>query len=159
MIEVNRLSGQTVKATNLDAGKTMTLNAGAATNHAIRFDFTASAIERSQLALSNGANEKITLTLDPANGYVTVDRTQSGNTAFHDAFANVQSAPLFSVGNDITVTVVADRSSVEVFVNDGLTVVTALVFPETVYDTIEVSNESFALHDLSISRLQSVWQK
>lgn len=157
--EVNRLSGQTVKAAKLEAGKTMTLNANAATNSAIRFDFTASAIERSQLALSNGANEKITLTLDPANGYVTVDRTQSGNTAFHDAFANVQSAPLFSVGNDITVTVVADRSSVEVFVNDGLTVVTALVFPETVYDTIEVSNESFALHDLSISRLQSVWQK
>lgn len=59
-----------------------------------------------------------------------VDRTNSGNTAFHPAFASIEDAPvtLDKQGN-ITMRIYLDRSSVEAFAQDGLKTITDQVFP------------------------------
>jgi fructan beta-fructosidase len=64
-----------------------------------------------------------------------IDRTRSGLTSFHDSFASVIKAPF----NEIEmkkVRILLDRSSVEVFINDGQQVMTVLVFPEQSYSRL-----------------------
>ncbi|XKF78952.1 GH32 C-terminal domain-containing protein [Glutamicibacter arilaitensis] len=61
---------------------------------------------------------------------VYVDRRNSGNVDFHSAFASVEDMPVKVDSNgDVTMRVYLDRSSVEVFAQDGQRTLTDLVFP------------------------------
>ena len=68
---------------------------------------------------------------DTATSRLTLDRTESGDTAFHGKFASVESAPLVLDHGVLKLLVVVDHCSVEVFAQDGTVVMTDLVFPET----------------------------
>jgi fructan beta-fructosidase len=71
---------------------------------------------------------------------VTIDRTQSGITDFHPAFAAVHSAPLSNIKVK-SVTVFVDVCSIEVFVNDGELVLTDLIFPTAPLQNINYSGQ------------------
>ena len=61
---------------------------------------------------------------------LSVDRTHSGNTGFHPDFSRIATAPLLlPPGNEITLRILIDACSVEVFTADGLTALTTLVLP------------------------------
>jgi fructan beta-fructosidase len=53
--------------------------------------------------------------------------------------------------------VVADRGSVEVFIDDGLTVMTALVFPKSVYTTLKTNDDTTEIHSVLGARLASIY--
>ena len=58
---------------------------------------------------------------DATTGKMFVDRTKSGNTAFHPAFASIEDAPVtLDKNGNITMRIYLDRSSVEVFAQNGL---------------------------------------
>jgi fructan beta-fructosidase len=66
-----------------------------------------------------------------------VDRTKSG-PAFHKAFPARHTAPLVpDASNQISLHILLDRSSVEVFASDGVTVITDRIFPTP--DALDVS--------------------
>jgi fructan beta-fructosidase len=66
---------------------------------------------------------------DVVAGQLFVDRRSSGQTAFSDRFAGRHSGPLAPKDGKIRIHILVDRSSVEVFGNDGETVVTDQIFP------------------------------
>jgi fructan beta-fructosidase len=68
---------------------------------------------------------------DAGNALLLVDRTYSGQTAFSPAFSGRQRAPLAPVQGRVALHIFADRSSIEVFGNDGEVVVTSLIFPDS----------------------------
>lgn len=59
-----------------------------------------------------------------------VDRTRSGIIDFQENFAAVHTVKLETAGEPIKLQLYVDRCSVELFVNDGIAVVTDLIFPE-----------------------------
>jgi fructan beta-fructosidase len=63
-------------------------------------------------------------------GEVFVDRRSSGNVAFHPKFGAVHAAPVDTSSGRVRLRVFVDRSSVEVFVNDGEATITDRIFPE-----------------------------
>lgn len=69
------------------------------------------------------------LAYDPAVGVLSLDRTAVGDTAFHPAFASVESAPVPLEDGVLTLRIVVDHCSVEVFAQGGKAVLTDLVFP------------------------------
>ena len=75
---------------------------------------------------------------DVAKQEVFIDRTRSGNVAFHPAFAGRHAGPLPARAGRVRMRIVVDKSSVEVFANDGETVLTDLVFPRSGSDGVEV---------------------
>jgi levanase len=80
--------------------------------------------------LGNG-NTSTVIGYDGAAGELYVDRSNSGNTAFHPLFASVDSAPVTVDANgNVTLRIYVDRSSVEVFAQNGLRTITDQVFPE-----------------------------
>lgn len=87
--------------------------------------------ERTELRLTAAdptCGDHVRIVLDGTSRILTCDRTASGDTAFHPAFAGSFAAPL--LGADVTdLTIVVDGCVVEVYADGGLTVVTMLVFP------------------------------
>jgi sucrose-6-phosphate hydrolase SacC (GH32 family) len=81
--------------------------------------------------LHSGDDELTTLSFDPSRNQLAVDRTKSGQTAFHKAFAAQHKAPARLDGDRFSVRFLLDTSSLEIFANDGETVVTELIFPAT----------------------------
>ena len=75
------------------------------------------------------------------NGYIVIgeyiDRAQSGKVGFSPAFAAAPPARLPAAEN-YRITLFADRGSIELFVNDGETVVTDLVFPSEPYNRMNI---------------------
>ena len=74
-----------------------------------------------------------------ANGELFVDRTHSGITDFSKDFPARTSAP-FVLGNaPLDLTILVDRSTVEVFAQGGKVAITNLVYPPAGAEGMEVS--------------------
>jgi fructan beta-fructosidase len=63
------------------------------------------------------------------NGELSLDRSQAGHPDLPPSFAAVHRAPLDLLDGRLTLRIVLDRSSVEVFADDGRVVLTDLIFP------------------------------
>lgn len=60
-----------------------------------------------------------------------IDRTRSGNITFNDDFSGRHQAKLQSNSQYVKLQLIVDRSSVEVFANDGLLAMTDLIYPSS----------------------------
>ena len=83
------------------------------------------------LRLRVGADEETTVSYSTAEQTLTLDRTHSGQVNFAESFARAHSAPLAPVSNTIRLHIFVDSTSIEVFANDGLVVLTDCIFPST----------------------------
>lgn len=99
----------------------------------------------------NDKNEKVTL--EHKDGQLLLDRSQSGITGFNDDFKNTHMTPV--KGTSISkVRIFLDRSSIEIFFNEGEITLTELVFPTEYFS--KVSLEGFK-HEGKIHYLKSIW--
>ena len=87
--------------------------------------------------LFNCNGEYVDCCFNRMDGTLTVDRAQSGKVGFSPAFAAAPPARLPAAEN-YRITLFADRGSIELFVNDGETVVTDLVFPSEPYNRMNI---------------------
>ena len=76
-----------------------------------------------------GAGARIVLAYDCLTAELSLDRTESGNVGFHEAFASVERVAVSLEDGRLRLRVFLDRCSVEVFAQDGLATITDLVFP------------------------------
>ena len=80
-----------------------------------------------------GPGESTTIGVDAATRQVFVDRRISGDSSFSQGFAGRFAAPLALDSGRVTLHILVDSCSVEVFVGDGesvgLTALTSLIFP------------------------------
>ena len=87
--------------------------------------------------LSNELGEKLEFGFDPTKQHFYVDRTQAGKSEFSEKFASHLSyAPRFSKENTIKGILVLDKTSIELFWDDGLTVMTEIFFPNAPFNQI-----------------------
>ena len=91
------------------------------------------------MALSNSAGNVVNMTYDTEARTMSFDRTSSGLVDFSESFPAVTVAPTRENRGIITLRIFVDRSSIELFGNDGRFVMTNLVFPERPYSTLAVS--------------------
>ena len=100
-----------------------------------------------------------TVGYDRASGQLYVDRTHSGATGFSPQFPARTSAPLKLSNGELKLRMLVDRSSVEVFANDGLVVMTNLVFPDPAATGISLATTGGDPQDLAVElwSLRSIW--
>ena len=96
---------------------------------------------------------------DFAAGQLFVDRSTSGEVGFDDSFAAAYSAPLSSDAGTITMRVLVDWSSVEVFGGVGDVSLTTQIFPSE--EAVEVhlfsTDGETSDVDLTVREVPSVW--
>lgn len=123
----------------------------------ILMDIEASKAKTVNIGLSNSQGEKVVMQYDPAAATLSFDRTQSGITDFSEGFPAVTVTPTHEASGRIALRIFVDRSSMEVFGNDGEFVMTNLVFPRTPYTALSVSAEggNAKVENLKIYSLKS----
>ena len=90
------------------------------------------------ITLANKQGDKVVMTYDTNARTMAFDRTKSGIVDFSQSFPAVTVAPTRETDGRITLRLFVDRSSIELFGNDGRFVMTNLVFPNSPYTTLSV---------------------
>lgn len=120
--------------------------------HAYRLDFTVPADIKFSIKLSNAINEEVVIGFDPQTNEFFSDRTQANMLPFKDNFPSRQIAPRISNGEEISVTLLVDVASVEVFADGGLTVMTDIFFPNEDFQQLTLfSEEETSFSNLTFS--------
>jgi fructan beta-fructosidase len=119
----------------------------------------AGATGRFALRFANAVGEAVVLDVDRAAGRYTLDRHASGNVGFDAKFAGAQGAPIAAAPDEpIAIHAFIDRSSIELFLDDGLTTMTALAFPSGVFDSIRLEPASpVRVEEGALHILRSSW--
>ncbi|MDE6462153.1 MAG: DUF4980 domain-containing protein [Muribaculaceae bacterium] len=91
------------------------------------------------LVLSNTLGEHVDMVYDVKNKTFSFDRCQSGIVDFSLDFPAVTYAPTHSADGKVSLRIFIDRSSIEVFGNEGRFVMTNLVFPNEPYSTLSLT--------------------
>ena len=86
--------------------------------------------------LVNTKSEKVTFLFEPEKELLTVDRTASGIVDFSN-FSQFQMKSPIAKRASYKIRLLVDKASTELFVNDGETVMTNLIFPEEPYNILE----------------------
>ncbi len=110
------------------------------------------------IRLGNENGEEILIGFDKAANRYYIDRNKSGKTSFHKDFAGKHEAPRFSTSSKINLDLLIDVSSVELFADDGLTVMTSIFFPEKNYNTMSLNSKiPSSSFNLKYFKLKSSW--
>lgn len=111
------------------------------------------------IVLSNRLGQKLLVGYDPATDSFYIDRSQSGPSDFSEGFSGRQYAPRLSKQERIKFHLLFDTSSVELFADDGLVVMTALYFPDEQFNkvTLYANEGSVALKSARFIQLESIW--
>jgi len=160
--ELEQLRGKPVTATLKDVKAAADLSAlkeATAGPFELEADLMPSADAVFHLKLLTGAVEETVLRVDVPNRKLTLDRTRSGRVDFHKRFPGAAVTPVRLIDGRMKLRLFVDTSSVEVFVNDGETVLTSLILPTAADRRLELAVAKGELRraDLRVWKLASAW--
>jgi levanase/fructan beta-fructosidase len=107
-------------------------------------------------SLSNKSGNAIRFGINKNDNYFFIDRSKSSNIAFSDVFANkISKAPFTGDFDTLEVRVIVDKTSIEVFYNNGKTVMTEIFFPEKPmkYFSVSKAEAEYTIENLIINQL------
>lgn len=107
-----------------------------------------------------GEKEETVVSVDRDKGLVVIERTRSGTIGFNPKFGGFATAPLADPAGKVELRILLDESSVEVFVNGGAEVLTALMFPSTASRGLELfgANNGPTVSGIEVWPLASCWK-
>ncbi len=109
------------------------------------------------ITLSNAADERFVIDVNASSRTLTAHRTSvTGRTSFNGTFSvpSIQ-APLNTNGDQVTLDLFVDQSSVELITQEGTMSMTNLVFPQSIYNRLEVSGADY---EAQVRQLSRIWK-
>lgn len=91
-----------------------------------------------EIIFSNTDNEKLIVGYHANKKHFSIDRTKAGVSNFNEGFAAVALAPRLSYATNMDLSILLDKTSIELFADGGRTVMTALFFPTSPYTKWEI---------------------
>jgi fructan beta-fructosidase len=126
----------------------------------LELDLERSSATAFTLILSNAAGERYRIGYDAARNVFFSDRSEAGDHAFSDEFAaRPHEAPRQSRSSRLGMRLVFDVASVELFADDGATVLTDIFFPTLPFDSLSLEAEDgeAMLVTGNFHRLDRIW--
>ena len=124
----------------------------------VRLDVAAASLKPFTLTLSNDAGEKVLIGYDNTSNSYYIDRSNSGKVSFEKGFAKRHIGPRFSTKENMDMTMIIDRASVELFADNGLTTMTQIFFPNTPFTNIQIESQAgLTIDTLKFSLLKGIW--
>ncbi|MDF9799461.1 fructan beta-fructosidase [Catalinimonas alkaloidigena] len=108
-----------------------------------------------------GEEQETIIGYDVATQSLFMDRTQSGDTSFHDTFSERTVALMPTDDGTVSMHIYVDHSVVEVFGNNGYVAMTNRVFPDPSQDGVEIYaiGGIVTLKSLDIWEVDSIWNQ
>lgn len=107
--------------------------------------------------LTNDAGDELLFGYDNNSNTFFIDRKKSGKVNFSEKFSEkITKAIRTSSNNNLSATILLDKTSIELFYDDGETVLTEIFFPNKPYSELflEVTNSEFVLDNIEIHKLK-----
>ncbi len=101
------------------------------------------------IVLSDNLSSELLIRYNKESNRFVIDRSISGDVSFHNEFKDIISADRFSSEPMMKLKLVVDVASLELFADDGSTVLTAIYFPEKELEEVEIIPDT----KLTISRI------
>jgi fructan beta-fructosidase len=109
------------------------------------------------ITISNDLGERVIVGYNKASNNYYVDRVKSGKSDFEKSFAGRYVVSRLSDKPVMDITLVIDKASIELFADNGLTVLTDIFFPNKTYDQV-VCETTGVTRQLSLTPLSSIWK-
>ncbi|NII25902.1 glycoside hydrolase family 32 protein [Pseudoflavitalea sp. X16] len=123
-----------------------------------RVDLNLEQLRGFSILLSNDAGEEVVIGYDEQQQQYFIDRTKSGKTDFHKDFAGRHVAPRLTSSGKLDCSLIIDVSSLELFADGGLTVMTETFFPTEPFKHIRIQSPgNTTIKKLTISSFRSIW--
>jgi levanase/fructan beta-fructosidase len=90
-------------------------------------------------SLSNESGDRLEFGINAKEAFYYLNRTKAGDISFSEKFApHISKAPFTATSNSLSMEVVIDKTSIELFYNKGETVMTEIFFPKAPFETLEI---------------------
>jgi fructan beta-fructosidase len=109
------------------------------------------------LRLSNEVGEDVLIGVGGSPLELFVDRRRSRAAPFHEDYAGRHAGPVRAIDGRVHLRLIVDRSMVELFANDGETVVSDRLFPTQPFTRIEPVNAARIVGSVGLWPLRPVW--
>ena len=114
------------------------------------------------LVLSNNQSEQCVLRVNADKGILETDRSRSGKINFHGGFVSGSKGLLYMDEDEVNLTIFVDSASVEMFVENGVSPQTTILYPKLPYDYLKILNFSDSDKRISVKAeiypLESIWK-
>lgn len=157
--ELNKLAGAPMVMTDIDAQNfDLSTKTGLLSGPAT-LRFTSNNIASFSITLSNASAQKVVLGYDKKTNQYFIDRTASGNVDFDNRFAAKHLAPRLTNKQEVDLTLIIDKASVELFADQGLTTMTQIFFPDSPFTNIHIESvEGFKIKSLQYTKMNSMYK-
>jgi fructan beta-fructosidase len=157
--ELNHIRSKPVILQNVQVQKSFDVAAKAGKiSLPARLDLNLEKPENFMIILSNDAGEEVAIGYDKEQKQYFIDRTKSGKTDFQKDFAGKHVAKRISETGKMDLSLIVDVSSVELFADGGLTVMTEIFFPTKPFDHIRIQSPgNVTIKKLAIGDLKTIW--
>ena len=156
--ELAVISEPPVTIKNIDATN-YNLTEGAKYSGPAMLHLSADKLETFSITFSNAEGEKLIVGYDKAGNNYYIDRSNSGKINFEKGFAKRHTAPRISDKSSLDLTLIVDDSSIELFADDGLSVMTSIFFPNENYSRVQInSTAGYIIKSLQVNKLKSIWR-
>ena len=160
--ELQQLRGETVAMQSLevDGNRSLTDEGISGRAYEMVVEINPMDAEKGGLKLRASDGEETILGYDAETGTVYLDRTNSGEDAFHENFEKRFDAPANLRDGKVKLHIFVDWSSVEVFINDGDGVITSRIFPVPESTGVSLFSEGgqAAIENLEFWPMGSIWE-
>ncbi|RWS24752.1 glycosyl hydrolase family 32-like protein, partial [Leptotrombidium deliense] len=130
----------------------------------VKFRFNLQAHKQINFCLRNAFNEKLCIIYVKQSNLIVLDRSKARFNQ-SEVFTSTAKAKRISKSDLMNWRIIIDVSSVELFVDDGLTTMTALYFTKKPLDIMTVNSDAtfcvkpYLVSTANIQPLNSIWQK
>ncbi|MGN6196756.1 MAG: glycoside hydrolase family 32 protein [Ginsengibacter sp.] len=158
--ELKLLARKAVAKTNVTVSETTDLSAliRQPVSLPCRIDVSMAQLTNFSIILSGKLNRKLVVGYDKGSNQYYIDRTMAGRSDFNKEFAEKYFAPRIAQNSGMRLSIIVDESSIELFADGGLSVMTSVFFPERPYDKIEISAPGEVLfNNITYTSLKSIW--
>ncbi|WP_026914018.1 glycoside hydrolase family 32 protein [Christiangramia portivictoriae] len=144
--ELQKFRGKPVSKSALSASKDLKLlDTSAIDLTKAEVKFSISGLEEDgnyHFTLSNEQGERFVVNYDHSEQQFSMDRSEAGTNDFSDKFSGTPStAPRITKSGTMEVQMLLDKTSMELFIDNGKTVITEIFFSQQPWDTFSVGSE------------------
>jgi len=158
--ELKLIARKAVVKTNVTVSKTTDLSGLIRQDVSLpcRIDLRMAQLNNFSVILSGKLNRKLMVGYDKESNRYYIDRTMAGKSDFNKEFAEKHFAPRIAESKEMKLSIIVDESSIELFADGGLSVMTSVFFPEKPYDRIEISAPGkVVINQITYTPLKSIW--
>lgn len=121
-------------------------------------EFNITRISDYSVMLLNDLGEELVIGYDNTKKQYFINRAKSGKIDFNPGFTKMAFAPRLTNIKSSNIKLVVDASSVELFADNGLTVMTSIFFPHKAFTRLKFkNNKGTVFKNLKLLPLKSIW--